>query len=68
MALKARSLAWFSMAGLLVACSDDVVYKTADSNASSAGDVAFSQEAQPLSSFSYDTGLIPPGSPAQVQL
>lgn len=68
MALKARSLAWFSMAGLLVACSDDVIYKTADSNASSAGDVAFSQEVQPLSSFSYDTGLIPAGSPAQVQL
>lgn len=30
--------------------------------------LAFHAEVKPLADFSYDTGLIPAGSPAQVQL
>jgi hypothetical protein len=63
-----RSFACLSIASLLaVACSDDVIVQSADSNVNG-NEVAFTADVQPLSSFSYDTGLIPKGSPAQVQL
>ena len=59
-----------AMAMTTVACASSGSDAGADGAQGAAGPSALTFEAsvQPLSSFKYDTGLIPEGSPAQVQL
>jgi hypothetical protein len=49
----------------LAACTGEA---TGTDEAQAVGGLAFHAEASPLADFSYDTGLVPAGSPAQVQL
>jgi hypothetical protein len=68
MAGIARSLGWMALvvaSGLAVGCSSESIGNGSDDVTSG---LAFTAKAEPLSSFSYDTGLIPKGSPAQVSL
>lgn len=66
-----RSLRWLfplATASLLFACSDEQPGGSADSDETNATEIALTASSEPLKSFNYDTGLIPAGSPAQVQL
>jgi len=62
-AIRRFLICWTALIGIVIgACSDG---EWADANQQN---LTFHSEASPLSSFKFDTGLIPPASPAQVQL
>src|ERR1700744_911621 len=63
----ARALMFLPAVVLATACAQSAETSSKDGAAASES-VALSADAQPLGGFSYDTGLIPAGSPAQVQL
>lgn len=52
----------------MAACASSAGKDGDKAGAAASGGVVLSADAQPLGGFSYDTGLIPAGSPAQVQL
>lgn len=56
-------LASIVLLGAMAACGGDE-----DEGAGPSGGVTWTAEAEPLSGFAFDTGLIPAGSPAQVSL
>lgn len=57
--------AWVGLATALVLadCSDGVAKTGRATPEATSADVAFEAKAEPLSSFSYDTGLIPRARP-----
>lgn len=56
-------------ASLLVACSSEEGPSANDEpTVTATAGIALSASAEPLRSFHYDTGLVPAGSPAQVEL
>lgn len=66
-----RSFSWLApFVALLFACSSEGGPESAADSpeATSTTDIALSASSEPLASFDYDTGLIPAGAPAQVQL
>ncbi|MBX3227740.1 MAG: hypothetical protein KIT84_15395 [Labilithrix sp.] len=56
------------LAALAAGCADDPASDPKSASSEATGEIVLSAKAEPLSSFSFDTGLVPSGSPAQVQL
>jgi len=63
--MKRWQLGAMAVGAALAACSSEATGTGTEDATSS---LAFHAEAKPLADFSYDTGLIPASSPAQVQL
>jgi len=66
--LGAFTVAAMAMATVACGSSGDGAGTDGAQGAAGASALTFEASASPLSSFKYDTGLIPEGSPAQVQL
>ena len=67
--MKLGAVTVAAMAMAMVACGGEPYAAGSGSSTSeSASALTFQAEASPLADFKYDTGLIPQGSPAQVQI